>query len=225
MHYSFRNNDYVKAYYTINDSRILLGNEVDSSLYSDAKLNLFGLGYYAEHLDYNLNPRKGILFESGIANGNRESKDEKTNFTEFSANVDAYIPLYKGLVLKLSSKNRYAFSEGVQYLNELYRIGGFNSLRGFSEERFSVSKYSVLSSDLRYLYERNSNAFLFYEAAGLRSEIGANKGVKYTHSFGLGTNLSTRAGIFTISYGIGSFIGEPFKLSESQVHIGYSNRF
>ena len=93
-------------------------------------------------------------------------------------------------------KNTTGLLQSNNYLNnELYRIGGFKSIRGFSEKSIFTSQYSYFNIEYRYL--TSSNSYLY-------SITDFGKFKNYTSN--------------TI-YGIG--IGYLFKIKKSQINIGY----
>ena len=117
------------------------------------------------------------------------------------------------------------FSETELFQNELYKIGGFNSVRGFDEDAFYASGFSMLSGELRYLFERNSNVYAFVDFARTEQIINSVKTEQYLSGFGIGTNFNTKAGVFSIAYALGKLDNNPVQLSNSKIHLGYVNRF
>jgi hemolysin activation/secretion protein len=108
----------------------------------------------------------------------------------------------------------------VIYQNELYRFGGQNSLRGFNEDELFASARSVITLEYRFLLDRNSNVFVFYDQA-----YSENSAIKYSKDqpFGFGTGLSfgTNLGIFSVSYALGSQMQNPILLKNGKIHFGY----
>ena len=56
----------------------------------------------------------------------------------------------------VANKTGYLESPGV-FENELYRIGGLKTLRGFDEDSIFASFYTIGPLETRYLLERNSS--------------------------------------------------------------------
>src|SRR5690606_22368737 len=100
---------------------------------------------------------------------------------------DAYYNLYDSSQMKYAQyryrinfnkffpvKNRSAIkfgilSEGILadeiFFNELIRIGGVYSLRGFNEQSIFTNLYGMLTLEYRYLISRNSNFIIFWNGA------------------------------------------------------------
>ena len=57
----------------------------------------------------------------------------------------------------LSIKNETAFLESDNFLiNELFRIGGANNIRGFNEQSIFTNRYSYLNVEYRFLTSSSS---------------------------------------------------------------------
>ena len=121
--------------------------------------------------------------------------------------------------------NAGAISGDNLFDNELYRIGGRTSLRGFNEQAFSASLFSVFSAEYRFLFDQNSAFFGFVDYGYYESEIT----VKFTKDtplgFGLGVNFNTNSGIFSLIYGLGRQQGNPILVKNGKIHFGYINLF
>ncbi len=113
------------------------------------------------------------------------------------------------------------------YNNERFRIGGKRVLRGFDEESIFVDWYNIATLEYRYLLGQNSNFFIFTEGSyltNLEEELEVDQAF-YTYSFGAGINFETRAGIFGLSYALGSQKGNGIQVQNGKVHFGYVNYF
>lgn len=107
--------------------------------------------------------------------------------------------------------------------NELYRIGGFGSFRGFNEESITANLYGFLNVDYRFV---PSEAFYI----GLFADYGFidNKRANLNTSLlSLGTGISflTKMGIFNLSYAVGKTDETSFDFKESKIHFGILSQF
>ena len=111
------------------------------------------------------------------------------------------------------------------YLNELYRLGGIRNLRGVDEASIYASSFAIGTLEYRLLLEENSNAFVFVDQAWWedrsREEVLADDPI----GFGIGTNFETKAGIFSLTYALGSQFNNPFDLRDGKVHFGFTSLF
>jgi translocation and assembly module TamA len=111
------------------------------------------------------------------------------------------------------------------FYNDLFRLGGLNSIRGFNERNFFASWYLTGTLEYRYLFDNDSQLFFFLDSSGLGYDIQDQKYRDHPFGFGGGFTLSTRAGLLHIIYALGKSSGQPLGLNYSKIHIGYSNRF
>lgn len=225
LSYNFGFRDRVSAYLLKTGSYLLNKSILDTALFSDSESLLYGLSYQVNKTDYFLNPRKGYDLNFDFAIGNRSATSQTETVSRINFHFESYISFIKNITLKLATSNRYIISNSVLYENELMRIGGFNEIRGFDEDFFTADGYSGLTIEMRYNFARESNFFTFIDAARLQRKLQTAVKQAVPIGIGFGTNFATKAGILSISYGLGKIQGETFKLSNSKIHIGYINRF
>jgi outer membrane protein assembly factor BamA len=227
INYSLRNGLNVKAYYQNFSSNILASGNSSNVFQnlSNVRTNSYGLGVSRRSLDYIPNPTKGFSFNSDITFGNRKSRLNDTlewlsNTTyKVSLYFDWYIPIYKRNVIKFSNKSDFYYAPEV-FQNELFRFGGLQTLRGFNEEELFASSKSIFSIEYRFLLDKNSAIFAFYDQG-----IYENNSVSYKRDtpfgFGGGLSFGTNLGIFSISLALGKQYENPVLLRNSKIHFGY----
>lgn len=210
--------------------------------------NSYGLIINWNQLDYKFNPRKGILFRiegkagikkvSGFAeNGKiRLPLSESQSISTFifvpvssmlyqgNLTIEAYIPLWKTISIKLAN---HSGAKQNDYLldNDLYRLGGFQLLRGFDQQSIFTSKYSVFSLEFRLLFEENSHLALFVDQSIIEKNTITDYTINYPLAFGGGINFQTKPGIFSVSYAIGKFEDTNFDFNAAKIHFGFVNLF
>ena len=226
VNYFFICDDYIELFMLNRNSVILSKNIPQSENFSESKAKLYGFSIKTENTDYKFNPRLGYKFLAEISSGQKQTKNLKnTNLYEAFFNFEYYIPIVGKFVLKSKATGKYMFSNLDFYVNELNKFGGFNSLRGFDEDEILATEFSMLSLEMRYLYEKKSNFFVFFESAYFKRKSVTEKFNDTPFGFGLGTLFETQAGFFSISYALGKQQSNPIQLSGSKVHFGYINRF
>lgn len=212
-------------------SSFTLSNNPDSSI-NDLKANLWGLSFNSQKLDYIFNPRKGYVISLSIAGGvKNHSSSTDVNTIEKSTlqaraelNTQFFFPVFYKFSIKLIEQAAYIYDQNL-YANELYRIGGFKNFRGVDELSLKASAYSVSSLEFRYLFERNSVLYLFSDIAWIQNNTLNPAYFDFPYSFGLGLDLFTNAGIFSLNYGVAALNNNPIDFRSAKVHIGYKNRF
>ncbi|MDM1522971.1 hypothetical protein HX088_06735 [Empedobacter sp. 225-1] len=107
--------------------------------------------------------------------------------------------------------------------NELYRIGGFGSFRGFNEESITANLYGFLNVDYRFVPSEAFYIGLFADY-GFIDNKRANLNTSLL-SFGTGISFLTKMGIFNLSYAVGKTDETSFDFKESKIHFGILSQF
>nr|MBA2413124.1 BamA/TamA family outer membrane protein [Burkholderiaceae bacterium] len=139
---------------------------------------------------------------------------------------DYYIPLFSRSVINLGASGGGLSGESsVTFDNELFRIGGLKTLRGFDEESITASSYVIGKLEFRYLLEQNSNLFLFYNLAWYERYTQSGYIKDQPSGFGAGINFETKLGIFSFSYALGKEFDNPVRIKAAKIHFGLVNYF
>jgi outer membrane protein assembly factor BamA len=125
--------------------------------------------------------------------------NEGTNNGVLEASTKLYKPLKGRLIGHLGLNYRsYEKHEVAEY--DLYRMGGFRSLRGFREDEFKSWRLAWLNSELRYMLGPQSMLYAFYDH-GLIAK-GKTELQKDLLAIGVGISMGTRLGILSLGYGL-----------------------
>lgn len=155
--------------------------------------------------------------------GQRKSESDTLSSTptnRISFALEQYITLRKRFVLRyFLSFDTY--NAPMIYSNECYRFGGLSNQRGFNEENFLATTKSINQIELRYLLDRNSSVFVFFDQSLYENRSNAGYRQDRPYGFGLGTNLGSKAGIFSLVYGLGVEKNNPLDLRTGKIHFGY----
>jgi hemolysin activation/secretion protein len=202
---------------------------------ADVNSRLYGLGYGFSSLDNAFNPRRGWTINSSMAIGKRSKSiadNQKQVSNRFDVNLElgCFLPLAKNsTVLFLNrSGNILLFEDGktVSLLdNEFYRLGGIKSIRGFDENSILADIYSGFTVEYRWLFDAFSNIFVFTDMMYYMKNSTEDRVEDFPVGFGAGLNLQTKAGMFSISYALGTQQGNPLEFQSAKVHLGYISRF
>ncbi|RZL28459.1 MAG: hypothetical protein EOO96_20865, partial [Pedobacter sp.] len=203
----------------------------------DASTTFYGLGLNIENLDYRYNPQKGYSISFDAAVGSKKIKRNaaipeglyqgiplsSTSYRWFSQ-INYYVPLAKQLVFAVA--NQTAFLSGKYLLdNEIFRIGGQRSLRGFNELSILATSYTIGNAEVRYLLEQNSFLFAFYNQAYLQYKTPTINYSDFPLGFGAGVNFETNLGILSVSYALGKQKNIPLNLRQGKIHFGITALF
>ncbi len=110
--------------------------------------------------------------------------------------------------------NRQDFS------NQLYRVGGLQTLRGFNEQFFFTSSFLITQLEWRLFFEEESYLFAFYDQGFLHT-------AQWEVPLGLGGGFSllTSSGLFSFVLAVGKSDDIPIELANMKIHFGYLSRF
>jgi len=213
--------------FTNNNSTNLLEDE-----YSSTSVNSFGFVTNFKKLDNPFNPRKGFKIKSEIAYGWKETYAIDTvannilKSPNFNGNLSfsSYLILLKRTTFKIKLSGS-TIQNNILYENELTRIGGYKTIRGFDEESIWVSSFVLGNFEFRYLIDEKSNVFLFSDFAWTESKTNNFLMEDYFQSFGFGTNISMPNGLLTLIYGLGRKIDNPFLIRTGKIHLGFTSYF
>jgi len=114
------------------------------------------------------------------------------------------------------------FSDEFQQ-NELRRIGGFQTVRGFNEDLFFVDSYLINSLEYRYLSSESIYLSVFSDYAWIQNKL-QNQNDQLM-SFGIGFGVNTKFGIFSLNYAIGKTSETNFDFQQSKIHLGVISFF
>jgi outer membrane protein assembly factor BamA len=228
------NQQRISVFANVIQSNSLLSQSSNSNEFQSLQTIYLGVIYELTNLDYRLNPRKGWSAQIELNSGNKTigsstgSNDDETNMSSFQLKSDVkasyFIPLFKKSTIKFGVQSGNIFGETI-YDNELYQIGGLNTLRGFNQQSFLVSNYAIVTSEFRYLFDRNSAVFGFVDASFYEKKSIDEFVTDTPFGFGAGVNFQTGAGIFTLTYGLGKQLGNPILIKNGKVHFGFVSLF
>lgn len=241
FNYYYSGLNYIKTFYKQRNANLISTSGLIALTvlpeYADITTKSYGLGFFYEKLDYKFNPKKGISINTQGSIGSRIiKKNPKLNDAAYT-NVDlnssqyqiegdvmGFVKLHKNNILKLSAQYATLFGNTI-YKNELYRIGGLRTLRGFDEESIYASTYFIPTIEYRFLFEKNSNLFVFIEGAWYENKSNNLQIKDAPISLGAGINFDTKAGIFNLGYALGNQFGNGFDLRTGKIHAGLTALF
>lgn len=182
----------------------------------------YGISYLYRILNNStLFPTKFQL-KTKVILGNRKSEGTTINQSHINFLVNYLWSFnYRNYLL---IQNETSFLNSDNYLtNELFRIGGVNSIRGFNEESIFASLYSVVNLEYRYTPNNSSYLYTISDAAYVRNQLAETS--EQIFSLGLGYAFSTNFGLLNFSYAIGKFENQDFDFNNSRFHLKIINFF
>lgn len=148
----------------------------------------------------------------------------KINLQKLELSFDAYLSLVNRQVIALKlhgGELRGPFFE----ISDLFRMGGFNSLRGYKEDQFLGSRVIWSNLEYRFLLTNRTYFFVFMDNGYFLRKEDVDRNIpkieEYKIGYGLGINLETGLGILGVSFALGQ--GDSF--SDGKIHFGIINNF
>ncbi|NNC83245.1 MAG: BamA/TamA family outer membrane protein [Flavobacteriales bacterium] len=198
---------------------------------SSTRTQQIGVDYEYNALDDRFNPRKGLFLNAGISYGDKEvqsgtGSSEQVSVDQYMAQADLgyFIPIKKRSTCLLQMTGQRMESD-VIIPNELYRIGGLKSLRGFDEQSIRASSYLISTLEYRLLFDERSYLTAFVDYAWYEQDVLEGYLSDTPYGLGLGAAFGTAAGILNINYALGSQLGQAIDLQTGKIHFGYSALF
>ena len=207
-------------------------NLTENSNYLSTKTNDFGISIDFSKTNSLFNPTSGyriniegkVGFKKTTYNTNSIASSETTPNYNFKGNVSKYFPVGKRKTIKISNQFGSILNENL-FENELFRIGGYKTIRGFDEESLWVSSFSISTLEFRYLLEEKSNVFIFGDAAWSEKKITDFYENNWHFGVGSGISFQTQNGLLTLIYSLGKSKEQPFLFRTGKIHIGFTSFF
>lgn len=185
----------------------------------DYKSTFYGIIYnYSLPNNHPFFTSKFNLFAE-VLTGKRKSKS-KDNQTKFYLKTDFLWSLNLNNHIYFQNQSGLIDSEKL-IDNELLRIGGTNSVRGFDEESFLASTYSIFNVEYRYNTNTNSYLYSISDLGFIKKQDQSSQ----LYAVGLGYAFSTKLGFINLSYALGKSPATPFNLNNSRFHLKIVNTF
>lgn len=166
-------------------------------------------------------PEKTV-FHFKIGLGKRDSKTDSQNqvFGKMELRHNFYLNAKN--IIHLKSQNYLLTSENY-IVNELYRFGGINSIRGFNENSLQGNLFTSLLTEYRYVLSPGMYVHSIIDYGYYQDQTTALNDSLIGLGFGFG--LLTKNGLFNLIYANGSTNDQAIKLANSIVHISFKSSF
>ena len=188
-----------------------------------------------EGIDYNLfagvgnrtiEPDAAVLELENETGTDYQAIYDEVNEDKFTVNLEGevsyFLPVKNSATVLLRNQSAYQYLS-TYFVNDLNRIGGINTVRGFDERSILSSAHSITTAEYRLLLNRESFFSVFTDAAFIENQ--QNNSNNFLLGVGSGLDLSTKAGIFSVNLALGKSKDNPFDLDKTRIHFGYVNVF
>ena len=152
--------------------------------------------------------------------GMRKSNDDSFEQVKLESTVSYLLNLNSRSSIYLKNKTGLLNSEN--YLeNELFRIGGNNSIRGFNDQSIFVKDYVIQNIEYRYLLSNTSYMYSITDLALIATAANNEKLI----GIGIGYLFNTNNSQINISTTLGTNSKNPINIKNTQLFINWINFF
>ena len=220
------------GYYFSYNTKAYLGyqktNSVDIQNTNSFSLNDFTNTFLTssfEHVNYATDnfifpEQTKVIAKVGL--GNRTISSAKSNQFFGQLEFSHYFELNQKNSIFIKNQSYYLQSDSY-IINELYRFGGINSIRGFNENSLQANVFSGIMAEYRYLVAPNLYVHSISDYGYFQDKTSDIDDKLLGLGFGFG--LFTKNGLFNLIYANGSTSEQTIKLSNSIVHISFKTNF
>ncbi|MCD0470998.1 ShlB/FhaC/HecB family hemolysin secretion/activation protein [Flavobacterium sp. JAS] len=229
------------GYYINYNSKIYLGYQstessdiqnTNNTTISDFKNSYLTSTFDYKKTDYsnNLFSKKAYLnfligYGKRNTNGDPETAESSKQFYS-SINLSYNFELNKKNFIYINSQNLYLKSKNY-ITNELFRFGGLNSIRGFSENSLQGNTSNLLITEYRYLTSQNLYLHSILDYGIYQDQTSPQNSKKFNTllSIGVGFGLLTKNGLLKLIIANGSTNNAEIKFYNSILNICYNVKF
>jgi hypothetical protein len=239
--YYFSAKNYLKFFYSNQQTSLISTKSFTNintlPIFADVNNQQYGIGFKYLHYINEFYPKKGYHITASIAFGNRtiirnsqvqQNLYDSINLQsiQFNANLAAalYLPLAKRSVLYWGTQFQHIAATNL-FQNELIRFGGLQSLRGFNEESLYAATFAMFNFEYRFLLDSKTFMHLFFDQAIAKNPMANQTKITQPFGFGLGLNIASKTGVFSVTYALGKTNSAPINYSNGKIHFGVINYF
>ncbi|TGD77801.1 hypothetical protein EU557_21130 [Hymenobacter wooponensis] len=203
----------------------------------DSEFNSYGVDYVWNTLDDPYLPRRGMLASGQGAVGTKrinrnpdlleqlyQTVPLRSTQISLGGRVERYFRFGRNGVLFTRVRGEALLNQRL-FLNDLFRLGGLATLRGFNELNYYASQYAIGTAEFRQFTSADSYVFVFADQAWLRRDITTETTQDTPTGLGAGLSFRTAAGQFQFVYALGRDQQQKFSLGSGKIHFGITNRF
>lgn len=210
LDYSIHKNMDLSALYR-NENSNAIANNYNAAITSFKKSNI-GVSYTFKNTKRN----SPLTLELSYLLGTRKYNSYKENQKILEFIGEYSLPFNHRSYLFLKQQNEFLFSKNILE-NELYKIGGSSSIRGFDELAISASKYAITNIEYHYSLNEFSELYSITDYGYVENNL--LQLTSQLYSLGIGYVFNTDKSSTNLSYAIGKTSKLPFEFNNSKIHL------
>lgn len=170
--------------------------------------------------DHPTNPSRGS--SSSLRYRYFISADADDPNTALEASAATYLPISNRWVTA-ARINLNSLDRAIEEDYYLYRMGGFNSLRGYRESSFSSWRLGWYNLEMRYRLNTSSRFYGFFDQGVYLQGKDSFRAMNF--AVGIGLKYGTRLGILSLEYALGYREDGMWDLGRGIIHLGLDSSF
>lgn len=187
-------------------------NSNNTLVNANNKIENFNKFYLGGSLTFNT---KLTNFNISILSGSIQHNNSSEPQSKYEFFASQNIPFNKRFNFHLEIQSAYLNAR--KYLsNELYRVGGFNSIRGFDEQSIYTSKFVIFKSSINYLINQNFKLYNITDIGIIENPFFSNDTLL---GVGLGFQLITEKQLINLAYAVGKRQNTNFNFRNPFIHL------
>jgi outer membrane protein assembly factor BamA len=163
-----------------------------------------------------------LFITTSLGVGKRNSNNQNQQQTELKFTASKILTLDNNNSFYINTAGNVLLSDSY-FVNELFRFGGINSIRGFEENSLFASKYGLVNFEYRYRVNSGIYIHSITDVAYFENQLDNHKARLF--GFGFGFGILTKAGLLKLNYANGKSENQNFKLSNSKIHLSLNAIF
>lgn len=219
--------------YTLNYKATIaiLYNETNSTNTLQVK-NIFDVHDYSNYFlgisyDYEIKNNRSIFtskkfhFKISPLFGGRSSKNNHQKQLKIKSETENVFIINNRNSVYVKNEIGYLYSK--EYLaNELFRIGGPTSIRGFNEQSFFAKQYTFINAEYRYNSSKTSQLYALVDYAYLKQLNNENNNLT---SLGAGYKQLLKNTLINVEFSLGKSKNNDFNFNNTFLSLKLSNYF
>jgi hypothetical protein len=220
-----------RFYYRNFSSNLMLENHFEAENLIDLAFSAWGMGFLVRKQTNTYQFKAEIELEAGkrtfdlIASeeGLHPKKHKDPRFFH-----DCRLSQSINLIGPLNLDHRFTVqgisSEHV-FKNDLLRLGGYQSLRGFNENEFYANYFILNNLEFILNFQGHGKIFMLWDLARTRHIQETIMQNRTFQGFGIGGQINTFKGILDLTWAIGKTGKAPFNIEQPRVYLSYKTLF
>lgn len=185
----------------------------------DFSSKFYGISFYKNSPNNRFNSKNKFLFETKIKTGDRITKQNSSNQFIVEVNIEKKFPINLRSSFNIRSQIKHLASK--DYLeNELYRIGGVNTIRGFEENSILTNSYFLLNTEYHYKINTTLTTYPLIDLAHIENKL--QKTQQNLYAIGLGIVITNKKYKLNLNYSTGRYYNKNNLNNKGKVSIIFS---